>query len=185
MKKSTTFKKVISSVIVGGLLLSMAGIAMAKSTTAKQANKTLNSTVQKSIYGMRGMMNKRGFDPATMQADFKTNLAKLVTAGTITQAQANSIIAEFTQEQATKAAEFAKIKAMTETEREQYFQANKDKAKRVNPLSQLVTAGTITQAQANAIMKAMPMHQKGGRGVGMPGKGVRGMGGMSGMRGIK
>ena len=119
----------------------------------------------------RGMV--RGFvDSAKMQALLKANLAKLVTAATITQAQSDKIVATCAQEQATRAAEFVKIKAMTKIERQQYIQANQGKAKPVNPLNKLVTDGSLTQAQADAIFKTMP--KKGPGPNGKNGKGFKG-----------
>ena len=79
----------------------------------------------------------------------ETNLAKLVTDKTITTDQSGKIKAAMTKDEATKKADFEKTKAMTETERKAYMDANK--VNHINPLKTLVDNGTITQAQADKV----------------------------------
>lgn len=97
-----------------------------------------------------------------MADDLKT----LVDKGTITQAQADKILAKLETVQKDREALREKIKNMTAAERQQYMKDNQDKPD--DPISQLVTDGTITQDQANAL----------GGIVGRPGMG--GMGGKGG-----
>ena len=102
------------------------------------------------------------------QTRLTEGLSGLVTAGTITQAQSDAILAKFEAQQTARQAEMDKVKAMTETEREAYFKANTPEKDSL--LADLVTAGTITQAQADAVQTA----------IGGPGgadKGDRGHGG--------
>lgn len=88
-------------------------------------------------------------------------LAAFVEKGTITQDQSDKILAALNTAQEAQKANLEKLKDMTQEEREQYFQTIKENAKddsgehkkgdRVNPLSQLVEDGTLTQEQADAI----------------------------------
>ena len=167
MQTTKTFKKALSIVLLGGLLLSIGGVAMADSTNTKQVKKASKIVTEKRMHGMqKGRGMERGsFDAAKMQTNLKAKLATLVTAGTITQDQSDKILATFAQEQVTRAAEFAKIKAMTKTERQAYMQTLK--GKRVNPMSQLVTDEVLTQAQADAIMPQRGLEGKGEKGRGM------------------
>lgn len=57
-------------------------------------------------------------------------------------------------------AEMEKIKAMTDDERKAYMQAKQ--ADRKSPLSRLVTDGTLTQDQASALEKALFSHREAG-----------------------
>jgi hypothetical protein len=119
--------------------------------------------------------NKPEFDKtksADMQGNMKAKLDTLVKAGTITQAIEDSVIAYYKQEQAAQKAEMDKVKAMTAADRKAYMDS-KAKVKRTAPLSDLVTKGILTQAQADAINKLQPGH---------PG-GFGGPGGLRGFRG--
>jgi hypothetical protein len=86
---------------------------------------------------------------AKRQKDLETNLARLVTDKTITQTQANKIKDAMVKAEATRKADFEKIKTMTEQERKTYMDSNK--ANHISPLKSLVDNGTITQAQADKI----------------------------------
>jgi competence protein ComGC len=113
------------------------------------------------------------------QTRLTEGLSGLVTAGTITQTQSDAILAKFEAQQTTRQAEMDKVKAMTETEREAYFKANTPKKDSL--LADLVTAGTITQAQADAVKTVIGGPggaDKGDRGHGGPGEGMGHGGGM-------
>ena len=86
---------------------------------------------------------------AKRQKDLETNLAKRVTDKTITEAQANKIKDAMVKAEATRKADFEKIKTMTQEERKTYMDSNK--ANHIDPLKALVDNGTITQAQADKI----------------------------------
>jgi hypothetical protein len=98
---------------------------------------------------------------AEMKAKMTQGLSSLVTPGTITQAQADKVIAYITSQEANRKADFDKT-AGTKTE-----QKPDPTTARKSPLSSLVSDGTLTQAQADAILKALPMG--GGHGHGGPG----------------
>lgn len=113
---------------------------------------------------------------AKMQESIKTSLAQLVTNNTITADQSAKVLDYVTKQQAARAAEMEKVKAMTQAERDAYFKANPP-TKNCN-LAQLVTDKVLTQEQANAVQKAL--HLSGGQKCGNPGM-QRGM--QKGMKG--
>jgi hypothetical protein len=113
------------------------------------------------------------------QTRLTEGLNGLVTAGTITQDQSDTILTALETQQTARQAEMDKVKAMTETERDAYFKANPPE--KVNLLADLVTAGTITQAQADAVKTVIGGPggaDKGDRGHGGPGEGMGHGGGM-------
>jgi Tfp pilus assembly protein PilP len=98
---------------------------------------------------------KKAMPTPKKRPEIKTQFDSLVKAGTITQDQEDKITAYMKQKDDERKAEMDKIKAMTDTERKAYFEANKDKVK-TDILSELVSQGTITQEVADAIKKAVP-----------------------------
>jgi hypothetical protein len=99
-----------------------------------------------------------------MQNRLTEGLTALVDDKTITSEQSDAILAALKEEQAARQAEMEKVKAMTEEERQIYFQENKPVHD--NCLADLVTAGTITQDQADAVQKAIGGSRGEGRGPG-------------------
>jgi hypothetical protein len=113
--------------------------------------------------GHFGRLGAGMMQPADIQKNIKSKLDTLVQAGTITQAVEDSVLASYNQLAAQKQAEMDKIKSMTQAERKAYFES-KVKAQSQDPIADLVKAGTITQAQADAIKNVFPGHGKfGGR----------------------
>ena len=171
METSKNLKKILGGVLIGGILLSLGGMALADTTSTSSSTSTAKQGVfakfgfGKGMGGMKGM-KQGGFNAAKMQEKLKTNLATLVKAGTITQAKADKVVATFAQHLAQRTADFEKTKTMTAEERQAYME--KMRSERKDPIAQLVTDGVITQTEADAIAKAMPM---GGRGHGFGGKG--------------
>jgi hypothetical protein len=107
----------------------------------------------------QGKGNRQGFgtgNPADMQKNMKTKLDAAVKAGTITQAIEDKVIASFTQLEADKKAEMDKVKSMTEADRKAYFDSKVKGQKPTDPLASLVTNGTLTQAQSDAIKQLLP-----------------------------
>jgi hypothetical protein len=113
------------------------------------------------------------------QTRLTEGLSGLVTAGTITQYQSDTILTALEAQQTARQTEMDNVKAKTQTEREAYFKANtpvKD-----NFLADQVTAGTITQAQADAVKTVIGGPggaDKGDRGHGGSGRGMGHGGGM-------
>ena len=101
------------------------------------------------------------------QKEYTTSaLNKLVDSKVITAEQVTKITEYMTKEQATREIEMEKIKAMTPEERDTYFKSNA--GNRGSMLAPLVTSKVLTQAQADAVEKALHSNRspKGfGRGV--------------------
>lgn len=147
--------KIITTLVVGGVLVSV-GTAASVFANSSVKTSTNNATVQT-------CPKHRGGD---MQNTFNTKLDTLVKSGTITQDQENKIVDYFKNKMETRKTEKDKFKNMTSAERKQYLQNNKGtnkKNQRPNALAELVKAGTITQNQADAIQKIMPVHKRDGK----------------------
>lgn len=134
--------KVMSGALVGLMMLSVGSISYAASTN--------NSIGSFSSMHKQQMVQK--FGKSDQKTDFKSKLAELVTAGTITQEQSDKILAYMETEQAARKAEQEKIARMTNDEKKAYFEANK--LERKDMFSSLVSDGTLTQDQADAVKKA-------------------------------
>lgn len=157
MNRKKIMNKILTAVIAGGVLVSAGTAAFAASTSSSS---TGTNTTRK-----EARMNKEN------KSDMmKTELDKLVTAGTITEAQKTAILDKVSQQQSERQAEMDKVKSMTEAERQTYFESKKTTEK-TDLLSSLVTDGTLTQAQADTIKSALPQ--------GHGGKGNKRGGGMS------
>ncbi|KOA18431.1 hypothetical protein CLHOM_33330 [Clostridium homopropionicum DSM 5847] len=152
MKNPKMVGKVIAAALAGSMLLSITSVAFAKSQSTSD-----NTTAKSNITEKK--QNKQ------MNKGMTETLASLVKAGTITQEQSNKINEYLTAKQTAMKAEADKIKNMTAEERKAYFEANKTN-KKVDFLKDLVDQKVITQAQADAIKKAMPkMNRPGQRGM--------------------
>ena len=144
MQKKT--RTLVSVLLAGTLLLGVVSVAAADSTTSTSVSQSIKTLCQKG-HGAQ--------TPAQMETQMQTKLKTLVDKGTITQAQADKVVAYLKKMQETRKADFAKVKNMTQAERDKFK----------NPLAQLVTDKGLTQEQADAIAKLMPMHK---------GKGMKG-----------
>lgn len=137
---------------------------------------------QKQLDGINSIMRD------TVQKQQKKKMADglkaLVDKGTITQEQSDKIVKKIEAVQKEREALQEKIKNMTPEERRQYMQDNKEKPRFKNPISQLITDGTITREQADAIGKILPFQKrfKGGPGGLKGGFGGRFEGGFRGER---
>jgi polyhydroxyalkanoate synthesis regulator phasin len=151
MADSKTVKKLISGLLMGGLLLGSSAAVLADTDAADSSSK---SNANRPIHGPK-MPGMQKANPQLMQSV----LNELVRGGTITQAQSDAITARITQLDASRKAEMEKIKDLPPTERKAYLQENK--TLRTNPLVELVTAGTLTQVQADAISQALGKGQRG------------------------
>ncbi len=110
------------------------------------------------------------------QNSMTQDLSVLVEDGTITSAQSDAILVAVQEQQTERQAEMEKVKAMTAEAREAYFQTNQPT--RSNCLAELVSAGTLTQEQADAVQQAMGGPRDGGQGHGGKGPGGMGQGNM-------
>lgn len=128
-------------------------------SSLKQAAKTdlYTDLVSKGVLTQTEADKIKAAIESSKQAEMKTALDALVTSNTLTQAAETAIITALNQADAARIAEKAKLDAMSETDRQAYLQSQKSDV-RTNPLSALVTSGTLTKAQADAASKVLPGH---------------------------
>jgi len=174
MLKTKLYRKILIAGITGSLLISSGVVAFAATTKS-------STTPSSKIACKVGTDKKDAFKDKTQQGKRLTLiLEKEVTAGTITQAESDAITSYITtkevEEKVAKSAEKAKVAAMTDAEKKTYFEVNK--TTKGNMLSELVTAGIFSQAQADKIQAVMPQksemgkEHKGGAMKGTNSKGV-------------
>jgi hypothetical protein len=92
------------------------------------------------------------------QAMIEESLDSLVTDNTITQAQADKILASWEDQEETRQAEMEKMKSMTDDERKAFMKTLK--GEKQNCLAELVDDDVLTQNEADAVAKVL--FQKGG-----------------------
>lgn len=100
---------------------------------------------------------------AERQTELKTALTGLVDKNVIDNEQMTAVLDQLNESKTDRQNQLDTFKDMTPEQRQAYFKANQPA--KGNPLAELVSAGTITQAQADEIIKAI--HGDGGRGMGM------------------
>lgn len=157
------FSKVVGGLLIGGMLLSGGGMALAgdaDTTTNTNTDKAKQFAEGRGFVGpghrggdFGGPMHRGGFG-LQGSANFQESIDKLVTDGVITQAKADEIKAFLESQAKAKQAEFDKIKAMTPEERkaamDKMREENKDKP-RTGLWEELVTNNVLTQAEADKI----------------------------------
>lgn len=137
-------KKLLGGFLIGGLLLSGGGLALAGSDNTSANDQSYLTTT---IHGLRmpGM--------GTINNEIAQSvLDSLVSAGTLSQAQADTILTREQQREKERQTQMGKMQSMTKAERETACQENRPE--RVDLLAQLVADSTITQEQADAIQAA-------------------------------
>ncbi|PKM90500.1 MAG: hypothetical protein CVU87_02160 [Firmicutes bacterium HGW-Firmicutes-12] len=98
---------------------------------------------------------------AKKNEQLKEQLDTLVNDSTITEEQEDKIITYLKTQKESRQAEMASLKDMTDAERKAYFESQKDikPSARSKSLEDLVTAGILTQDQADAVSKSLhPQH---------------------------
>jgi polyhydroxyalkanoate synthesis regulator phasin len=160
MSKPTTMQKVLGGLLIGGMLLGGASLALANNdnSTGSQSG-AITQARGSEKFGGRGPMNSTEMQPV---------LDGLVTAGTLTQAQAEQIQSKIQQleserqaqrdqmqslTQEERQAERDKMQSMTQEERQAYFGQNRPAKQDL--FTTLVSEGTLTQEQADAIHTAL------------------------------
>jgi competence protein ComGC len=142
MTKFSFKKKLLAGIVVTSMVFAIGTTAFAVNN-GSEGKKAPIGKVFKGGKGVRGEI--------TPTNALKTRLDALVTAGTITQAQEDSILQYVNEKDAERKAEMEKVKNMTKEERDAYF---KDKTKeKFDLFSELVSKEIITQAQADEISK--------------------------------
>lgn len=134
--------KVVTVLVIGGTLLSTSVAAMASTKTATGLNSRLSIT-GKSIKGGIGRGSIYGSE---------SSLKALVTAGVLTQAEADKILELSNAENQARQAEMDKVKNMTPEERKAYFESIKEQTpKNKDDIFTLaVSKGILTQEKADA-----------------------------------
>jgi len=153
MKISLT-KKTIGGLLAGTILLSLGGLALAATDTAAPPD-----------YAARRECPPPNFKD--MRQHMTDALTKLVSAGTITQDQADKLVSFFQAKDDERRAEFEKVKAMSEADRRTYFQQKK--GTRPHFIGDIKTAAGLSDDQAKAVADAMRPPRPAGPEQGFPG----------------
>jgi hypothetical protein len=141
-----TLNKMIGCLVIAGTIISTGVVALAAET--KTSTVTKNTQSARSITGK--MMKDKGND-RFLATSIENELKTLVSAGTITQAEADSIVALSKEKAAASKAEVDKIKNMTDAERKAYFESIKAQngGKKGDIFAQAVSSGILTQEKAD------------------------------------
>ncbi len=141
MKKHNFFSKAVMCLIA---------ISMSAALFAGCQSKTASSTAKQTSTETSQSNNKKP-NADEMKKQTQESMKTLVTAGTITQAQSDKIVAALT----TKPADNKDGDKKPESNKDDSKQTSDDSKTKISPLSKLVTDGVITQAQSDAVMAKM------------------------------
>lgn len=168
-------KSIISSVVIGGLLIT-SGSAVFASTTdsstpgtqqteASQVGSMTPGGMPGDMHGGRGPMGQDGMGIG--QDGIKTLTESLVKEGIITQEVADKMVSYASEKDTERKAEMEKVKSMTDEERKAYLESKKDAGQAASnnkgksgQYADMVTAGILTQDQADAINKYFEEQQQ-------------------------
>lgn len=155
MGNRNAIKRFAGGLLIIGLLLGGGGLALAATTNTGSdgQNNSMALVCNSMLPGMQYMNSGL----------LQSVLDSMVADKTITQTQADQIIDQEKQIQTERQSQMDAVKSMTPEQRQAYFKSHQPAMS--NPLAELVTAGTITQAQADEIIKVI--HWGGGRDMGM------------------
>lgn len=131
--------KMVAGLIIGAIAIGATGAVYATPNNVDIKSRTAPMSAPRDIDG-----NSKG-----------TNFNDLVAKGIIDQDTADKLTAYMSQLNASQSAAMTKIQSMTESERQAYFESNRDN-QRTDVFAEAVNASVITQAQADAIKAAMP-----------------------------
>lgn len=103
---------------------------------------------------------------------FDEILESLIDEGTIDEDEKDEIVAFIEEKEEEKEAEREAVEAMTDEERQEYFEEKREEGKGNDAISEMVEDGIITEEQAEALKELMPKHHgpKGGK---KPGRGQK------------
>jgi len=172
MLKSKLYQKLLIASIVGTMCISSGVMAFASTTKTATGKTTKTSIAAKSIRkGLAAKSKVTATRPAGKSIVQKGNpieniIKAQITAGVITQAEADKITAYLKAKGAT---EKAKVDAMTAAQKKAYFESNK--VSKDSIFAELVGAGLLTTDQSTTIQAALPTLPAGGV---QPGKGFGG-----------
>lgn len=138
MEKDNMMKKIMGGLLIGGLLLGGSGLALAGTDTTGQ------STVQQLVRGING--TRMGIINSKVS---QSVLDALVSKGTLSQEQADKIMALAEQREKERETRRTEMANMTREERQAERQENRED--RAGIWEQLIADNTITQEQLDAI----------------------------------
>jgi len=157
MLTKNTIVKIISGVLIGGVVLSIGGMAFAKNTTTDTTGNVKNRVLGKAgmaKHQRMGMTQDMGkMIMWNMQEGIETVLEDLVASGVITRTKADELKSYIRKKEEEQKAEIEKFKNMTPEERKTQFEENKGRImpRRVDILEDAVTEGMLTKDEAGAI----------------------------------
>jgi hypothetical protein len=169
--------KILTSLIIGGTILSTSIVAFATETTTNSGDTTSKSRTQVSGKMRRGDKSGSNLGKTSVKHNIENDLKALVSAGVISQDEADKLLAlSNTNEgattdktkadkrggnkdniftQAVSGGILTQEKADAAKEKLQEIHGTEKKAKLTEGLSSLVTATTITQEQADKVIAYM------------------------------
>ncbi len=159
MKKGKTLSKALSGILVGGMLLSFSGAALAGDASDSGAGSIAGKLpfVKQAMQGMGGMMKHKGHFKGKGGEGFLTALDGLVKDGTITQAKVDEIKAYVEKKAKEREALREELKNLSQAERKALLEkrlAEKTGTKpggRTGLIEELVENKILTQEQADTI----------------------------------
>lgn len=138
MKKHTFLSKTVTCLLVIGVSMTLFAGCQSSNNSGNTDNTTQSTKKQNKLSAEQ------------MKKKVQDSIQPLVTAGTITQAQADKIIAAYEARPAGN-----RQKNKTQDNQQNSQQGSNQNKQKFNPLSKLVSDGTITQAQADAVTQKM------------------------------
>lgn len=146
MEKHNHLKRIYMCLLAVSLTATLLTGCQSKAA-ASNAVQTNNGTAQS---------GRKRLSAADRKKQIEDSIKPLVSAGTITQAQADKIVAAMTERNGAGNNQQGNQKNNQQNNQpnnQQNQSQNNAKGQRFNPLSKLVSDGTITQAQADAVMQ--------------------------------
>ncbi len=151
--------KIISGVVIGGLLFST-GANVFASDSQGASNKKPPCEGRMDMGGKDHFKGEKGFGMKGPKENggFVNMLSELVKDGTLTQNESDKIAEYMNKKQEQRKAEMDKIKSMTPEERKSYFEGRRDKKQDI--LSELVSNGILTQEKADVVKNKLAQKQE-------------------------
>lgn len=145
MKKRKLLNKTILSLLAISMSIFLFAGCQSNNSSAQAASNSAQSNRK----------NGNRMSPEQMKQRVQDSIKPLVTAGTITQAQAYKIVEAYTTRTNGNGQNSSQNNQQNSQQNNQQgnSQTNGQNKQRYNPLSKLVSDGVITQAQADAVMQ--------------------------------
>lgn len=154
MKKHNLLSKATLSLIAVSMSVVLLGGCQSSKSNTDTSKVSSNSTESSSTKNTTSDTTQDSTKPTEEQMKTQTqeSIQPLITAGTITQAQADKIVTALSTRPAKNSDNQSKPQDNGQTTQQEKPQ-NDGQIGKGGPLSQLVTDGVITQAQADAVME--------------------------------